>query len=101
MSIYEDRVLPWVINLACSTEPIMELRKQVVPACQGVVLEVGAGSGINFALYDPARVSKVFALEPSEGMRRKAQHNLAKSPVPVEWLGLPGEQIPLADASVD
>ncbi len=34
-------------------------------------------------------------------MRRKARKNLANSPVPVEWLALPGEQIPLPDASVD
>jgi len=34
-------------------------------------------------------------------MRRKARNNLQASPVAVEWLGLPGEQIPLDDNSVD
>ena len=34
-------------------------------------------------------------------MRRKAQKNLAQSPVKVEWLDLPGEQVPLDDHSVD
>jgi ubiquinone/menaquinone biosynthesis C-methylase UbiE len=101
MSFYENRILPFVIDLACSMKPIMELRNHVVPRCTGIVLEVGAGSGINFELYDPGKVQKVYALEPSDGMRRKAQKNLSASPVPVEWLGLPGEQIPLADNSVD
>jgi len=101
MSFYENHVLPFVIDLACSMQPIMDLRSQVVPRCHGTVLEVGAGSGINFALYNPATITKVYALEPSEGMRQKAQKNLSRSPVPVEWLGLPGEQIPLADNSVD
>jgi ubiquinone/menaquinone biosynthesis C-methylase UbiE len=101
MSFYENRVLPFVIDMACSMPPIMELRQQVVPRCRGEVLEVGAGSGINFALYDRRKVSKIYALEPSAGMRRKAQHNLSQSPVPVEWLDLPGEKIPLADHSVD
>jgi ubiquinone/menaquinone biosynthesis C-methylase UbiE len=101
MGFYENRVLPFVIDLACSMPPIMDLRQQVVPRCQGVVLEVGAGSGINFALYDSKKVSKVYALEPSTGMRHKAQKNLSRSPVPVEWLNLPGEKIPLPDHSVD
>jgi len=101
MSFYENRVLPFVIDLACSMQPIMELRHRVVPRCTGIVLEVGAGSGINFALYDAAKVEKVYALEPSEGMRRKAQPNLSRTKVPVEWLDLPGEKIPLADNSVD
>jgi ubiquinone/menaquinone biosynthesis C-methylase UbiE len=101
MRFYENRILPFVIDLACSMKPIMELRNHVVPRCTGIVLEVGAGSGINFELYDPGKVQKVYALEPSDGMRRKAQKNLSASPVPVEWLGLPGEQIPLADNSVD
>lgn len=101
MSFYENRVLPFVIDLACSMQPIMELRRKVVPRCEGVVLEVGAGSGINFALYESGRVSKVYALEPSIGMQRKAQKNLARSKVAIEWLGLPGEQIPLPDNSVD
>lgn len=101
MSFYESRVLPFVIDLACSTRPIMALRNHVVPRCHGTVLEVGAGSGINFAMYDAMKVEKIVALEPSEGMRRKAQKNLARTKVPVEWLDLPGEKIPLADNSVD
>jgi ubiquinone/menaquinone biosynthesis C-methylase UbiE len=34
-------------------------------------------------------------------MRDKAAKNLAKSPIKVEWLSLPGEQIPLDDNSID
>lgn len=101
MSFYENHILPTIIDLACSVEPIMDLRRLVVPRCSGVVLEVGAGSGVNFALYDRAVVHKVYALEPSEGMRLKARKNLVASLVPVEWLDLPGEHIPLADNSVD
>lgn len=102
MGIYENRILPTIINLACSSPEIMKLRQQVVPLCTGTVLEVGAGSGINFSLYDPQLVDRVLALEPSTGMRRKARSkNVIQARVPVEWLELPGEQIPLADHSVD
>ncbi len=79
----------------------MKLRSQVVPHATGTVLEVGMGSGINLEFYSPETVSLVYGLEPSEGMRRKAQANLGRSPVTVEWLDLPGEKIPLPDESVD
>jgi ubiquinone/menaquinone biosynthesis C-methylase UbiE len=80
---------------------VMKLRSQVVPRATGTVLEVGMGSGINLQFYDKARVNLVYGLEPSEGMRRKAQSNLVASPVSVTWLDLPGEKVPLADNSVD
>jgi ubiquinone/menaquinone biosynthesis C-methylase UbiE len=101
MSFYEERVLPHIIDRACSAGQVMKLRSRVVPLAKGVVLEVGMGSGINLALYDPGQVSLVYGLEPSEGMRRKAEPKIAAADVAVEWLDLPGEQIPLGDASVD
>ncbi len=101
MSFYEERILPHLIDRACSVGQIMKLRQQVVPEARGVVLEVGMGSGINLQFYKPDSVELVYGLEPSEGMRRKATANLARSAVKVEWLDLPGEKIPLADESVD
>ena len=101
MGFYDDRILPAVINCACSMEPIMDLRKRVVPRATGRVLEVGMGSALNLQLYNPGNVEFVWGLEPSHGMRNKAQQNLARSPVEVKWLDLPGEEIPLDDSSVD
>lgn len=101
MSFYENKLLPYFIDLACSAGPVMELRSRIIPDAYGEVLEVGMGSAVNLALYDPAKVTRVWGLEPSEGMRRKAQKNLAAAPVAVECLGLPGEAIPLPDNSID
>ena len=101
MGIYENKVLPHLINCACGTKPILKLRREIVPKCQGKVLEVGMGSGINLQYYRPEQVDFVWGLEPSEGMRQKASKNLSKSAVEVKWLDLPGEQIPLEDNSVD
>lgn len=101
MGIYEKNILPHVINCACSTRPILKLRAQVVPKCTGTVLEIGMGSGINLQYYDKDKVDHVWGLEPSAGMREKAAKNVAKSPVPMGWLDLPGEQVPLEDNSVD
>ena len=101
MSFYEDRILPHIIDRACSMGQVMKLRSQVVPQARGVVLEVGMGSAINMEFYNAEHVDMVYGLEPSEGMRRRAQPNIERSPIKVEWLDLPGEKIPLEDHSVD
>ncbi|WP_299771617.1 class I SAM-dependent methyltransferase [uncultured Pseudoteredinibacter sp.] len=101
MSIYDKYILPHLLDLACNTKPMRYQRKKIVPQAYGKVLEIGMGSGLNLPFYDQDKVDMVWGLEPSEGMRRKAQKNLAKSPINVEWLGLPGEEIPLEDDSAD
>lgn len=101
MSFYERHVLPHVIHLCCGMKAIGRQRAKVVPAATGRVLEVGMGSGLNLPYYDADRVELVWGLEPSEGMRRKAQRRVDAAGVPVEWIDLPGEEIPLEDASAD
>ncbi len=101
MSLYDKYVLPTMIDCACSMPEVMAVRREVVPLCRGAVLEVGMGSAINLPLYRADQVDYIWGLEPSAGMRRKAQKNLATSALEVRWLDLPGEQIPLADNSVD
>jgi len=101
MSFYENWILPPLINLACSTKPTRKQREKIVPQAAGEVLEVGFGSGLNLPFYDAGNVSRVWALEPSEGMRRKAQPNVAASGLDVEFIDLPGENIPLDSNSVD
>lgn len=101
MRFYEERILPHLVNKACATRQVRQLRSQIVPHARGRVLEVGMGSGLNLEFYNREQVDMVYGLEPSEGMRRKAIPNIGKSPVAVEWLSLPGEQIPLPDESID
>jgi ubiquinone/menaquinone biosynthesis C-methylase UbiE len=101
MSIYQETILPHLINCACGMKAIERQRAKVVPLATGKVLEIGMGSGLNLKHYDPTKVSLVWGLEPSIGMRKKAQANLQASAVPVEWLGLPSDAIPLATDSAD
>jgi len=46
-------------------------------------------------------VHKIWGLEPSEGMRRKARPMVEASDLNVEFIDLPGEAIPLEANSVD
>ena len=101
MSIYEDRILPHLVNFACSTKPNQKQREKIVPLASGEVLEVGFGSGLNLPFYDKQKVHKIWGLEPSEGMRRKARPMVKASGLNVEFIDLPGENIPLETNSVD
>ncbi len=101
MGLYERYLLPSVINLACGSSPVMYQRRLVIPEASGRVLEIGVGSGLNLPFYDPAKVTHLWALEPSPAMRTKAAKPFAALDIPAEWLDLPGEKIPLADDSVD
>ena len=101
MSFYDDKVLPHLIDLACSTKPTRKQREKIVHLAEGDVLEIGFGSGLNLPFYDKGKVRKVYGLEPSAGMRRKAQPNVDASGIDVEFIDLPGEEIPLESKSVD
>ena len=101
MSLYEQYILPHVINCACGSPPIRHLRKQIVPLCYGKVLEIGMGSGLNLPFYNEEKVEFIWGLEPSLGMRKKAAKNLDKTNIEVKWLDLPSEEIPLNSHSVD
>jgi len=101
MSFYDDKILPHVIHLACGSKPILKQREKIVPQAEGRILEIGMGSGINIQYYDPAKVEKLWGLEPSRGMREKARSRVKAAAFDLEWLDLPGEEIPLEDNSVD
>lgn len=101
MPFYRDHIYPHLVSRLGDPKPIREVRRRIVPLAQGKVLEIGVGPGVNFVHYDPARVSKVYALEPNPTMIRLAIAAAHGTKLDVEFLGLPGERIPLEDGAVD
>ena len=99
--VYDRYVLPRLLRCACGSKPIRYQRRKVVPDASGVILEVGMGSGENLPYYDSKKVKVIYGLEPSEGMRALARPAVEESGLPVEFIDLPGEAIPLPDQSVD
>ena len=67
MPFYRDHIYPHLVSALGDPAPIREVRQRLIPLAQGKVLEIGVGPGANFLHYDPARVSKVYALEPNRG----------------------------------
>jgi len=101
VSVYGDQIYPFLVSRMGDPKPIREIRKRIIGKAEGVVLEIGAGSGANFVHYDPTRVGKLYALEPNPGMIRLAERQRLRTQLDVEYLDLPGERIPLEDHSVD
>jgi len=101
MGFYEKYVVPRFINCACGTKPIMRQREKVVPQARGTVLEIGIGTGLNLPFYNASQVDRVIGLDPSEKSWELAGERASCVDFDVEFVGLPGEQIPLEDDSVD
>src|SRR5216684_2640879 len=101
MPFYRNHVYPHLVSMLGDPKPIQKIRQRIVPWAQGKVLEIGVGPGVNFMHYDPASVSKVYALEPNWGMIRLAEQQRHRIPLAIEFLDLPGERIPLEDATVN
>ena len=57
MNLYDQHVLPHLIDFACGMGAVMKTRAQIVPQAEGRVLEIGIGSGLNLSFYDPAKVT--------------------------------------------
>ncbi|MGP0566962.1 MULTISPECIES: class I SAM-dependent methyltransferase [unclassified Nitrospina] len=101
MGFYEEHILPRGIDWVLSAERFHAVRQQTVAGAQGVVLEVGFGSGLNLPFYSDA-VSKLYALDPSRVARKLAAKRIRRAPFPVEFVALKENGvIDLPDQSVD
>jgi ubiquinone/menaquinone biosynthesis C-methylase UbiE len=100
MGIYADQVLPRAVDLLMRGAELTAVRARVAAGLSGEVLEVGFGSGRNVAHY-PAAVTRVFAVDPAQTGRKLAARRVAASSVPIEYIGLDGQSLPLPADSVD
>ncbi|MDP6197492.1 MAG: class I SAM-dependent methyltransferase [Porticoccaceae bacterium] len=101
MGFYDKYILPRFLNCACGTKPIQYQREKVVPLAQGLVLEIGIGSGLNIPFYNADRVTKIIGLDPSEELNRMARKVADEKGLRVEFILGGAEAIPLPQNHVD
>jgi SAM-dependent methyltransferase len=75
-------------------------RRELVSGLSGRVVEVGAGSGLNFTHY-PGTVTMVIAVEPQRFLAARAAAAAVSAPVAVQPLRAVAEALPLRTASCD
>jgi ubiquinone/menaquinone biosynthesis C-methylase UbiE len=66
----------------------------------GEVLEIGFGTGLNLPHYPP-HIRKITTVDPSVGMNRLAQKQIAASGMMVDQRVLSSERLPFADNTFD
>jgi len=76
------------------------LRDELLAGLAGTVIEVGAGSGLNFGHYSQP-VSSVLAIEPEPHLRRIAERAAGMTRVPIKVVDGSAEQLPAEDGSFD
>src|ERR1041385_2896 len=101
MSFYRNHVYPQLVDALGNPKPIHKIRERLIPEAEGQVLEIGVGPGVNFVHYDFQKVKKLYALEPNSAMVQRAEKQRRNTRLDIEFLGLPGESIPLEDAVID
>ena len=100
MGFYEDRVLPRIITKTCGMPAMDKLRRRACEPLTGAVVEIGFGSGFNVGQY-PSAVTRVAAVEPSDGGWRLGASRIAASTIPIERSGLDGQRLPFDDDVFD
>jgi protein-L-isoaspartate O-methyltransferase len=75
----------WTLMSAHETPLLRRLRGENLAGLSGRVLEVGAGTGTNFAYY-PDTVAEVVALEPETRLAPAARAAAAAASVPIAVL---------------
>jgi len=100
MGLYQDHILPHLINLAMRKAELLPYRERTAAAAEGRVLEIGIGSGLNLPFYGP-QVSEIFGLEPSSRLIEIARDPASKSRSPITFIEGSAEAIPLDQASID
>ncbi|MEB3031411.1 class I SAM-dependent methyltransferase [[Mycobacterium] nativiensis] len=75
----------WTFMSSHETDWLRDRRRENLDGLSGRVLEVGAGTGSNFAFY-PETVAEVVAVEPESQLREAATAAAAGAPVPVTVL---------------
>jgi len=79
---------------------LRERRARLLARARGVVVEIGAGTGLNLPHYGEA-VERLILTEPEEPMARRLARRAEGAGRAVEVLRAPAERLPLPDASAD
>ncbi|MEO1193135.1 MAG: class I SAM-dependent methyltransferase [Pseudomonadota bacterium] len=100
-SWYARNILPRVIDLGCGAPQVAEKRQDIVPQAEGLVVEIGLGSGRNLPYYDAGKVSRVIGVDPSDAMLDLARKRSGALDFELDLRAVSGEALPLETGEAD
>src|SRR5262249_22914358 len=100
MGFYQDRIVPYLVNLAMRNRRLLPYRERAIARAEGRVLEIGIGSGLNLPFYGP-QAREILGLEPSPRLLAMAERAAGRTSLPVEFIEGSAEAIPLDNRSID
>lgn len=101
LSWYERRIVPHFVHAGCSMDAFSRMRQRMVPLAEGIVVEVGFGSGLNLPYYDATKVERLVGVDPDSTMLALAGRQNRSLPFDLKCLQARGESMPLADGFAD
>ena len=101
MGIYTKFIMPKVVHFACGQKPAMKQREKIIPLAEGLVLEIGIGSGLNIPYYDADKVDHLWGIDPSREMWAIARKNARENHIDAEFIESGAGSIPLDDHAAD
>ena len=101
MGFYNKYILPKFLNCACGSKPINFQREKIVPLAEGIVLDIGIGSGLNIPFYNKSKIEYLYGLDPSDELLKIAKTIAKKNEFEIKFLQCGAEAIPLPDNSID
>jgi ubiquinone/menaquinone biosynthesis C-methylase UbiE len=100
MGLYSKLVLPYLTDFAMRDKAARARRSQLVPGADGIVLEIGVGSGLNLPFYSPA-VRLLYAVDPSPELLAMTRKKVERMTFPVDLRCESAERLSLDSGSVD
>jgi ubiquinone/menaquinone biosynthesis C-methylase UbiE len=101
MKIWSQWIFPHIMEwTARDNEELKALRSRALADCNGRVLELGIGTGLNLPHYPP-EVRRIVAVDPNPGMARLARKRMQTLGIEVEHHQITAEQLPFDASSFD
>ena len=100
MGLYRKFFLPYLTDFTMRDKAATARRSELVPGADGVVLEIGIGSGLNLPFYSSA-VTHLYAVDPSPELLAMTRKKVERMTFPVDLRCESAERLSLDGRSVD
>lgn len=100
MGFYEQKILPYLLDLSLSAPSVAKHRRDILAEVSGEVLEIGFGTGLNLLFY-PKQIHQIATVDPNAGVQAIAQKRIAGSGMTIDHYILSSEHLPMPDHSFD